>query len=90
MEYSTISVLEYFKDTLANEGLPEDLLNCDSNFVTWIENKYIRHELNRSKKTSESSQIKTTIKSNQIKTPIESNKIENRDLNQIQTYGQQK
>ena len=36
MEYSTISMLGYFEDTLSNMGLPEALLDCDSNDVTQI------------------------------------------------------
>ena len=67
MEYSTILVLEYFEDTLANVGLPEAWLKCDSNCVTQIENKYVRHESNRIGKKSESSQIETTIEYNQTK-----------------------
>ena len=66
VEYSTISVLEYFGDTLANVGLPEAWLECDSNFVTRIKNKYIGREYNQIEKKIESNQIKTTIKSNQI------------------------
>ena len=37
VEYSTISVLEYFGDTVANAGLPEAWLEYDSNCVTQIE-----------------------------------------------------
>ena len=40
-----ISVLEYFEDTLANVGLPEAWLKCDSNCVTRVENKYVKCEL---------------------------------------------
>ena len=47
VEYSTISVLEYFEDTLTNVGLPESWLGWDSNYVTRIENKYISRESNR-------------------------------------------
>ena len=36
MEYSTISTLDYFEDTLANVGLPEALLECDLNDVNRI------------------------------------------------------
>ena len=50
MEYSTISVLEYYEDTLANVGLPEAWLRCDSNCVTRVENKYVRRESNRIEK----------------------------------------
>ena len=35
-------MLDYFEDTLANVGLPEDLLECDSDNVTQIENKYVK------------------------------------------------
>ena len=34
MENTTISLLEYFEDTLSNVGLPEAWLRRDSNFVT--------------------------------------------------------
>ena len=50
VEYSTISVLEYFEDTLANVGLPEARLKCDSNYVTQVKNKYVKHKLNLIKK----------------------------------------
>ena len=43
MEYSTISMFGYFEDTLANVGLPEDWLEFDLNYVTWIENNCIKH-----------------------------------------------
>ena len=46
MEYSKISMLNYFKDTLANVELPEDWLEWDSNDVTRIENKCIKRESN--------------------------------------------
>ena len=36
VEYPTISVLEYFKNTLANVGLLEDILKSDLNCVTWV------------------------------------------------------
>ena len=52
VEYSTISLLGYFGDTLANVGLPESSLECDSNFMTRIENKYVRCESNRIKKSN--------------------------------------
>ena len=61
VDYSIISVLKYIEDTLANVGLPEALMRCDSNCVTQVENKYVRRESNRIEKTSKSSQIKTTI-----------------------------
>ena len=64
VEDSTISVLEYFGYSLANVGLPKAWLGCDSNFVTWIENKYVRCELNQVEKTIEYNQTKTTIESN--------------------------
>ena len=44
-------MLEYFGDTLANVGLPEAWLECGSNCVTRIENKYVRHKSNRIEKT---------------------------------------
>ena len=46
MEYSTISMLNYFKDNLANVGLPKAWLVWDSNCVTPIQNKYIKRESN--------------------------------------------
>ena len=52
VEYTTILVLEYFEDTLANAGLPEAWLMCDSNCVTQVENKYVRRQLNLIKKIS--------------------------------------
>ena len=54
VEYSMISVLEYFEDTLNNVELPEVWLEFDLNFVTWIENKHVRRESNRIEKTIES------------------------------------
>ena len=39
VEYSTISVLDYFKDTLANVGLPEAWMEWYSNCVAQIELK---------------------------------------------------
>ena len=44
MEYSTIVLLDYIEDTLANNGLPESWLECDSNNVTWIKKKYVKHK----------------------------------------------
>ena len=41
MEYSTISMLGYFEDTLTNVGLFEAWLEWDSNDVTRIENKFV-------------------------------------------------
>ena len=67
VEYSMISVLEYFEDTLANVGLLESWLKCDSNCVTQVENKYVRGESNWIKKTSEPSQMETAIDSNKTK-----------------------
>ena len=57
--------MEYFGNTLENVGLPEAWLECDSNCVTQIKNKYVRRESNRVKKIV-SNQIETTIESNQI------------------------
>ena len=66
VEYSTISVLEYFRDILDNVGLPESRLESNYNFVTHIINKEVRCESNRIKK-NQSSLIKSeTIESNQI------------------------
>ena len=67
VEYSTISVLEYFKDNLVNVGIPEAWMRCDSNFVARDENKYVRRESNWIEKKSESIQIKNKIESNQTK-----------------------
>ena len=39
VEYSTISVMEYFRDTLANVGLPKAWLECYLNCVTQIKIK---------------------------------------------------
>ena len=47
MEYSTISILDYFKYTLANVGLPEYWQDCDLNGVTWIETKSVKCESNQ-------------------------------------------
>ena len=37
VEYSTISVLEYFEENLTYVGLPKAWLECDLNCVTWVE-----------------------------------------------------
>ena len=90
VEYSTISVQEYFKDTLANMGLPGAWLKYDLNCVTCVENKYVRRESNWiRKKPSESSQIKTTIEYNQIETTIASNQIKSCEFNQDKNCDQQ-
>ena len=47
MKYSTISVLEYFKDTLANLVLTEAWLKFDSNCVTRVENRYVKRKSNQ-------------------------------------------
>ena len=47
VEYSTILVLEYFEDTLANVGLPEAWQEFDLNCVTRIKNEYVRRESNQ-------------------------------------------
>ena len=44
VEYSTISTVDYFEDTLANVGLPEAWLEWYSNDVTQIKNKSIKRE----------------------------------------------
>ena len=51
VEYSTISMLDYFEDNLANVVLPEAWLECDSNDVTRIENNCVKHESIEPKKT---------------------------------------
>ena len=70
-------MLEYFRDTLANVGLPKAWLEYDSNCVTQIKNKYVRRESNQSGgETIESNQSGVeTIESNQIDTTFESNQI---------------
>ena len=50
MEYSTISILDYFEDTLDNVGLPEAWLEWYSNNETQIKNKYVICESNRIEK----------------------------------------
>ena len=47
MEYSTISMLDYFEDTLANVGLPEAWMGWYSNGVTRIGKKIVNSESNR-------------------------------------------
>ena len=47
VEYSTISMLDYFEYTLSNVGLPEDWLEWDSDYENRIENKYVKRELNQ-------------------------------------------
>ena len=37
---------DYFEDTLANEGFPEAWLDCDSNDLIRIKNKWVKRELN--------------------------------------------
>ena len=49
MEYSTISMLDYFKDILASVVLPEAWLGQDLDGVTRIENKYVKRESNQIK-----------------------------------------
>ena len=44
VEYSMISMLDYFEDILANAGLPYAWLECDLNEVTRIGKKYVKHE----------------------------------------------
>ena len=53
MEYSTISMLDYFEETLANVRLPESWPECDLNDVTRIKNKYIKRKSNQIKKLSQ-------------------------------------
>ena len=49
MEYSIISMLDYFKDTLANMRPYKAWMEWDSNDATQIENIYVNHESNREK-----------------------------------------
>ena len=44
VEYSTISMLNYFEDTLDNVGLPEAWLGRESNYLTQIVKKCIKSE----------------------------------------------
>ena len=53
VEYSTISLLYYFEDTLANMGLPESWLEWPLNNVTKFENGCIKRELDWIKKLSQ-------------------------------------
>ena len=50
MEYFTVSMLDYFEDTLSNMGLPEAWLECDSNDTTKIGKKYVKCKSNQIKK----------------------------------------
>ena len=72
-----ISVLKYFRNTLANVGLTKASLEYDSNFVTRIENKYVRCESNRIGKAIEYNQIEITIEYNQIEKTSDSNPFGN-------------
>ena len=74
MEYSTMSMLCYYKDTLANVGLLEAILLWGSDCVTQLKNIYVKHESNR---------IEKLIESNQIVKAIKSNQINNRELNRV-------
>ena len=74
VEYSMISVLEYFEDTLANVGLLESWLKCDWNCVNQVK-KTLNMSRIESKQTSDYSKTETTFESNPIETPIESNQI---------------
>ena len=57
MEFSTISILDYLEDILANVGLPEAWLEWDSNDVTQIKDKSVKCEANLTEKT-ESNPVK--------------------------------
>ena len=46
VEFSTISLLDCFEDTLAHVGLPESWLEYELNDVTQIKNNYINLEPN--------------------------------------------
>ena len=52
VECSTISMLDYFKDTLADVGIPGSWLGCDFNDVTRIKNNCIKRRSNRIKNVS--------------------------------------
>ena len=49
MEYSIISMLDYFKDTLANMRPYEDWMEWDSNDATQIEYIYVNCEFKKKK-----------------------------------------
>ena len=51
MEYYKISMCDYFKDTLANVGLPEAWLECEYSDTTQVKNKSIKCESNWIEKT---------------------------------------
>ena len=74
MEYSTISMLDYFKDTLDNIGLLENGLERGSKDVNRIENKCVRRESNQTRKKYESNRVKNR----------ESNQVGNGESNQIE------
>ena len=54
MEYSTISMLDYFEDTQANVGLPEAWRNVTRMMWLKLETKF-KHESNQIKKTESNS-----------------------------------
>ena len=68
-----------FKDTLDNAGLPEAWLECYSNNVAPIKNKFIKRESNWIGKTY----------SNPFENS-ESNQVRNNDSNQVGTSGQRR
>ena len=72
MEYSTISMMDYFYDTLANVGLPEAWLEWESNDPNQTENKCVKCESNLIKKAESNPSKKH-----------ESNQVGNGDLNQV-------
>ena len=80
MEYSTISVLDYFIDTMANLGLPEAWLEWDSNDVAWIENT--RAEIGSICIKKAESNIDKNHELNQVGNG-ESNQVGNRELKQV-------
>ena len=72
VEYSKSSMLDYFKYTLANVGLPEAWLKLKSNYMTQIKNKFVKRKSNWIKGTE----------SNPVEN-CELNQVGNNELNQV-------
>ena len=105
VEYSTISMLGYFEDTLSNVGLPEAWLEWELYGVTQIENKCGKRETNQIEKRSQMSwtELKSRsqtksgeesswyqkVKSSQ-KLQVELNPVVTGESNQVGTGGQRK
>ena len=79
MEYSIISMFDYYKDTLSNVGLPESWLNRSR--MMWLKlRKCVKTELNGGEKT-ESNLVKNRD-SDQVKHG-ESNTVKHGESNQV-------